>query len=62
MECSGNRSGVLEAPPLKCSQYTLLGVDTGINISSCMPRNLMIQHELILISYTTTAEWILIKR
>ena len=48
MECCGNRSGVLELTPLKCSQYTLMGVDTGIN-SSCMHRNLMIQRKLILI-------------
>ena len=27
---------------MKCSQYTLMGVD----ISSCMHRNLMIQHKL----------------
>ena len=53
MECSGNRSGVLQPTPLKCSQYTLMGVDTGIR-SSCMHRNLMIQHKLFLINYTTT--------
>ena len=58
MECSGNCSGVLGPTLLKCSQYTLVGVDTGIR-SSCMHRNLMIQHKLILI--TTMAEWILLK-
>ena len=52
MECSGNRSGVLQPTPLKCSHYT---VDTGIR-SSCMHRNLMIQHKLILINYTTTVD------
>ena len=55
MECSGNRSGVLQPTPLKCSQYTLLGVDKGIN-SSCMHRNLTIQHKLILINYATTVD------
>ena len=55
MECCGNRSRVLEPTHLKCSQYTLMGVDTGIN-SSCMHRNLMIQHKLILINYTTTVD------
>ena len=55
MECSGNRSGVLQPTPLKCSHYTLMGVDTGIR-SSCMHRNLMIQHKLILINYTTTVD------
>ena len=59
MEYSGNRSRVLGTTPLKYSQYTLVGVDTGIR-SSCMHRNLMIQHKSILI--TTMAEWILIKR
>ena len=39
--------------PLKCSHYTLMGVDTG---SSCMHRNLTIQHKLILINYTTTVD------
>ena len=42
MECRGNRSGVLGPTLLKCSQYTLVGVDTGIR-SSCMHRNLMIR-------------------
>ena len=51
MECCGNHSGVLKQTPLKCSQYTLMGVDTGI-YSSCMHRNLTIQHKLILINYT----------
>ena len=55
MECSGNRSGVLQPTPLKCSHYTLMGVDTGIN-SSCMHRNLTIQQQLILINYTTTVD------
>ena len=55
MECSGNRSGVLQPTPLMCSHYTLVGVDTGIR-SSCMHRNLMIQHKLILINYTTTVD------
>ena len=55
MECCGNRSGVLELTPLKCSQYTLMGVDTGIN-SSYMHRNLMIQRKLIFIKYTTTVD------
>ena len=55
MECSGNRSGVLQPTPLKCSHYTLMGVDTGIR-SSCMHRNLRIQHKLILINYTTTVD------
>ena len=52
MECSGNRSGVLQPTPLKYS-HTLVGVDTVIR-SSCMHRNLTIQHKLILINYTTT--------
>ena len=52
MECCGNRSGVLEPTPLQC---TLMGFDTGIN-SSCMHRDLMILHELILINYTTTVD------
>ena len=55
MECSGNRSGVLQPTPLKCSHYTLVGDDTGIR-SSCMHRNLTIQHKLILINYTTTVD------
>ena len=55
MECSGNRSGVLQPTPLKCSNYTLKGVDKGIN-SSCMHRNLTIQHKLILINYTITVD------
>ena len=55
MECSGNRSGVLQPTPLKCSHYTLVGVDTGIR-SSCMHRNLTIQHKLIFINYTTTVD------
>ena len=55
MECSGNHSGVLQPTPLKCSHYTLMGVDTGIR-SPCMHRNLMIQHKLILINYTTTVD------
>ena len=59
IECSGNSSGVLGTTLLKCSQYTLVGVDTGIR-TSCMHRNLTIQHKLILI--TIMAEWILIKR
>ena len=46
---------MLEPTPLKCSQYTLMSVDTGIN-SSCMHRNLMIQHKLILINYTTAVD------
>ena len=38
MECSGNRSGVLKPTLLKCSYYTLLGVDTDTNISYiCAP-------------------------
>ena len=56
MECSSNRSGVLQPTPLKCSHYTLVGVDTGIR-SSYMHRNFMIQHKLILI--TTMAKWII---
>ena len=55
MECSGNRSGVLQLTPLKCSHYTLVGVDTGIR-SSYMHRNLTIQHKLILINYTTAVD------
>ena len=51
MECCGNRSGVLELTPLKCSQYTLMGIN-----SSCMHRNLMIQRKLIFIKYTTTVD------
>ena len=47
MECSGNRSGVLQPTPLKCSHYTLVGVDAGIR-SSCMHHNL--------INYTTTVD------
>ena len=55
MEYSGNCSGVLQPTPLKCSHYTLMGVDMGIR-SSCMHRNLMIQQKLILINYTTTVD------
>ena len=55
MKCCGDRSRVLEPTPLKCSQYTLMSVDTGIN-SSCMHHNLMLQHKLILKNYTTAVD------